>query len=224
MRRPFDGRFGRLIVALLRVLAAGWLLSSIAPMAATHGSGMASDAVPRAYLPVMMRFWPLGDIFAQAEDGDARTFINPPGALTAQLDAGCRRHGELGLHLTFAYTGPGNGGWVLSWDTAPTHKYDSARFTELSFWVKGTAPNGFQIGLKDSSEHEAKVEAKTHAQVSPDAWHEVRVPLSAFANGGVDLAALRNLNFGFNAKHGAGEICVQRHRLRLAARRDLPED
>ena len=108
----------------------------------------------------------------------------------------------------FAFIENGNGGWGVEWSQARSRSIDIRPYGSLSFWVKGTAPNGFQIGLKDTGEHEVKVEAKIYVQVSPNAWHEVRVPLSAFANGGVDLAALRNLNFGFNRDHGAGTICI----------------
>ena len=153
---------------------------------------------------------PLAEIFPQVDGGQTFEYVNPPGSFSAQFgeDETCRHSGPYGLPISYSFTGDGFGGWGVQWSNAPGGSFDASQFNTLSFWVKGTAPNGFHIGLKDTGEHEVKVAAKTYVQVSLDEWHEVRVPLSAFTDGGVNPAALRNLNFGFNRDHGAGNMCV----------------
>ena len=153
---------------------------------------------------------PLADIFPQVGAGQAFEYVNPPGMFIAQFveDEPCRRSGQYGLRIGYGFSGDGFGGWGVQWSGASGGSFDAAQFRQLSLWVKGTAPGGFHIGLKDTNEREVKVEAKSYVMVGPDAWQEVWVPLSAFADGGVSLAALRNLNLGFNRDHGAGELCV----------------
>lgn len=155
---------------------------------------------------------PLRDVFAQVGGGEPFVFINPPGSLDAQLtgDEACRRSGRHGLRLTYGFTGPGNGGWGVAWDGAPGGGFDAGAFDTLVFWVRGAAPNGFQVGLKDVTEREVKLEVREHATVSGDEWRKVALPLGMFADaaGAIDLGRVRNFNFGFNAGHGSGSVCI----------------
>jgi hypothetical protein len=155
---------------------------------------------------------PLNDVFGQAGGGETFMFVNQPGTLDTQFASAedCRRTGQQGLRLAYNFTGSGNGGWVFHWANAPGGRFDAAQLTTLTFWVRGSAPNGFQIGLRDTSEHEAKVESRNFVAVSADEWRKVSVPLGQFADasGTIDPAAIKNFNFGFNASHGAGSICI----------------
>ena len=80
----------------------------------------------------------------------------------------------------------------------------------IPFGSKGTAPNGFHIGLKDTSKKEVKVEAREVIAVSASDWQKVVVPLSRFADtsGQVNSATVENISFGFGSSHGAGNLCI----------------
>jgi len=154
---------------------------------------------------------PLTEIFPQVGSGQAFVFINEGGELTYRYveSEGCRHSGAYGLQLTYAMSGEGNGGWGIHWDNAPTKNFNASGFSVLVFWVKGTSGGeAFQIGLKDTSEREIKVESEPLVLVSASEWREVRVPLSHFMDNDVNIASLRNVNFGFNRNHGSGVICV----------------
>jgi hypothetical protein len=155
---------------------------------------------------------PLHDVFAQVGDGEPFDFVNQPGTLDIQLTGAdaCRRSGQYGLRLTYGFTEDGNGGWGVAWNNAPGGSFDASPFDVLSFWVRGTAPNGFQIGLRDTNEREVKIESRDVVTVSPDEWRKANIPLSKFAdaNGVVDPARVSNMNIGFNASHGSGSICI----------------
>jgi hypothetical protein len=154
----------------------------------------------------------LHDVFGQAGAGEPFVFVNLPGSLDTQFSStdDCRRSAQQGLRLDYNFTGSGNGGWVFHWSNAPGGRFDASQLTTLTFWVRGSAPNGFQIGLRDTGEHEVKVESRDFVAVSADEWRKVSVPLGLFADAGgtINPAAIKNFNFGFNAGHGAGSICI----------------
>lgn len=154
---------------------------------------------------------PLGALFRQAEAGEPFQFVNPPGSFEARLggEGGCGRTAGPGLRLTFSFTGAGNGGWGVAWNNAPGGSFDAGRYSVLTLWVRGAAPGGFQIGLRDATEREVKVEARDFVTVSPDEWRRLSIPLGRFADaaGTLDISRVRNINFGFNAGHGSGSIC-----------------
>lgn len=155
---------------------------------------------------------PLRDVFAQVGAGEDFVFVNPPGAFQAQFtgDDACRRSARHGLRLTFGFTGAGNGGWGVHWNNAPAGVFDAGQFDALAFWVRGTAPQGFQIGLKDATGREVKLEARDFVAVSPDEWRKATIPLAKFASaaGAVNPSSIQNLNFGFNSSHASGNVCI----------------
>jgi len=102
--------------------------------------------------------------------------------------------------------GQGNGGWGVHWDKAPSKYFDASGFNAFTFWVKGASGGEtFQIGLKDISGKEVKLESIKFVVVSSK-WMEATALFSDFE--GVNVASLQNLNFGFNTSHGSGSICV----------------
>jgi len=154
---------------------------------------------------------PLAEIFPQVGYGEAFVFINQSGGLDHQYmeEEGCRHSGTYGLQLTYAMSGDGNGGWGVHWDKAPTGNFDASRFSALALWVIGAyGGETFQIGLKDTNDREVKVESGPLVVVSRSTWQMVKVELSHFRENGVNVASLRNLNFGFNRNHGSSIICI----------------
>ncbi len=149
---------------------------------------------------------PLAEIFPQAGDGETFVFVNPPGLLTDRFVQNCVHSGPYGLRLNYEFSGVGNGGWGVSWENAPTSHFDASVFTALVFWVKGASGNEiFQVGLKDTSEKEVKVEAKPLV-VNISDWTQITISMSKFK--GVKTDLVRNVNFGFNLSHGSGSICI----------------
>jgi hypothetical protein len=208
-------------VRLIALIAAGIVMlaasaGGLKATAETTGQAgrttQAAELTPQAYLPMVIDVWPLADVFAQVGSGQDFTFINLPGALTAQFveDQACSHSGQAGLQINFGFTEAGNGGWGVHWNNAPGGHFDASRFATLTFWVKGMAPNGFHIGLKDTTEHEVKVEAKDYVIVNHAVWKQIAVSLSKFADarGPVNTASVRNVNVGFNRDHAAGSICI----------------
>jgi len=154
---------------------------------------------------------PPDEIFPQRGYGEDFVFMNKGGELNYQYseEEGCRHSGTHGLQLTYAMSGEGNGGWGVQWDKAPTGNFDASGFSALVLWVIGAyGGETFQIGLKDTDGREVKVESKPLVLVSRSKWQMVRVELSQFRENGVNVASLKNLNFGFNRNHGSGMICI----------------
>jgi hypothetical protein len=151
---------------------------------------------------------PLVEVFPQVGEGDEFVFMNEGGELDTRVveSEACRHSGRLGMRLEYAMSGEGNGGWGIHW-VKPAEYFDASRFSEFVFWVKGTSGGEtFQIGLKDASGKEVKVESETLLIVSSSEWRQVRVPLSKFTD--VNTASVENVNLGFNRDHGSGTICI----------------
>lgn len=151
---------------------------------------------------------PLIETFPQATDGEEFVFSDLGGTIANQFvtTSNCVRSGVSGLRLNYDMKGAGFGGWGVNWINASAGHFNAADFAYLSFWVKGMeGGETFQIGLKDTSEKEVKIESKTYVVVTTG-WSQVTIPLSKFK--GVNSASVRNVNFGFNKNHSSGSICL----------------
>jgi hypothetical protein len=210
MRRPSIYAQPIAAAAIMLMLAIGMPAGDRHSSTAMAQPGAPAALTEKTYLPLILHMTPLGDLLAQTGRGAEFTFLNPPGSMTARLDAGCRRTGVHGLQANYNFTGSGNGGWGIRWNDAPGGLFNATAFDSLVFWVKGSAPNGFQIGLRDTSQREVKLESRDFVAVSATEWHMILVPLSAFADAGgpIDHTKIANVNIGFNATHGAGQICI----------------
>lgn len=155
---------------------------------------------------------PLTEIFPQSESyGEAFYWAANVGELTYRYveSEGCRYTGMFGLQLTYAMSGEGNGGWGVHWANASSGGFDASEFSALVFWVKGTSGGEtFQIGLKDTSGNEFKVDSQTFVVISASEWRLVIAPLSEFRDEGVNTTSVENVSFGFHAAHGSGTICI----------------
>jgi hypothetical protein len=155
---------------------------------------------------------PLLNIFPQAIDGENWSWANPPGLLTPQFveNSDCYVSEPYGLRLLFNFTDAGNGGWGVHWANTPTKHFDASRFKAFTFSVRGTALNGFQIGLKDTTGFEVKIDSNRFVLASDSEWRSVTVPLDTFTHQGqqVNIASVENVNFGFHSGHGSGDICI----------------
>ena len=148
------------------------------------------------------------EIFPQIDGGEDFVYINSGGVLTNKFipNQTCIHSGVYGLQLTYDMKGQGNGGWGILWDKSPSKYFDASGFNAFTFWIKGASGGEtFQIGLKDTSGKEVKLESIKFVVVS-SAWMEAIALFSNFEE--VNIASLQNVNFGFNESHGSGSICV----------------
>ena len=150
---------------------------------------------------------PLVEIFPQVDGGEKFVYINNEGSLSDKFDlkGNCVRSGTYGLQLMYNMKGDGNGGWGVHWNNSLAKHFNAFNFSAFTFWVKGTGGETFQIGIKDTSGNEVKVESDTLLIVSSD-WLQVIVPLSNFQ--GVNTTSIECVSFGFNKNHGTGSICI----------------
>jgi hypothetical protein len=151
---------------------------------------------------------PLAEIFPQVGGGEVFVYKNNGGELSNKfLDTpDCIHSGLYSLQLVYAMSRTANAGWGVQWVNAPAGHFDSSGFSALTFWVRGTSGSEtFQVGLKDTSGNEVKLESGQLLDVTTD-WKPATIPLSAFE--GVNPARIENLNFGFNRDHGSGSICL----------------
>lgn len=151
---------------------------------------------------------PLLEIFSQVDSGQEFAFTNFGGSLTHKFvaDKNCTHSGSYGLRLTYNMKGAGNGGWGVHWDDAPDKHFNASEFSAFTFWVRGASGGEtFQIGFKDTSGKEAKVETTSLVVVTSD-WKMVKIQLSEFKD--LNTASIRNISFGFNKDHGVGSICI----------------
>jgi len=154
---------------------------------------------------------PLIEVFPQADDGDAFVYTNEGGEVDARYveSERCRHSGPYGLRITYEMEGPASGGWGVHWAGTPAKSADLSGFSELTFWVRGTAGGEtFQVGIKDTSTNEIKVESADLVVVSGSNWQQVSLALTEFSEKGVNLASVENINLGFNRDHGSGTICI----------------
>jgi hypothetical protein len=154
---------------------------------------------------------PLTEIFPQGEYGEAFYWAANGGEFTYRYVEfeGCRHSGPFGLQLAYTMSGEGNGGWGVHWVNTPAGRFDASGFSDLVFWVKGTSGGEtFQIGLKDRSGREIKVESTPLVVVSASEWRPVTVLLSRFSDEGVNIASVENVSFAFHRGHGSGTVCI----------------
>jgi hypothetical protein len=153
----------------------------------------------------------LRDIFHQVGAGENMTWTIPPGTIGYQYvdDDGCRHSGSQGLRISYNIPQGKQGGWGVSWLSAPRNNFDGSRFSTLNFWVRGNqGGEKFMVGLKDDKGHEALVESVDLLKegVSGSAWKSVSISLTSFKSRGVDTAAIQTLSISFT--NGDGKICI----------------
>jgi hypothetical protein len=154
---------------------------------------------------------PLEEIFSQVGDGHPDLFMGRGGELIDQFAIECAHTGKIGLKLTYKMQGDGYGGWLVSWGNATPRYFDASSFLSFVIWVKGgIGGETFQIGIKDITGKEVKIETKTLVIVSTTQWKKITISLSKFADEGgqVNMARINNINIGLNKNHGAGSICL----------------
>jgi hypothetical protein len=196
-------------------LRRGRASGSYPPLAPTEIPGMIRlDAVLDLVLKASCQEPPLFCVFPQLKDvaqgGVAFSFEGSGGKLTSTFDDApdCRRPSRaLGVRLGYEMSGDGFGGWGVHWAGAPAGSFDASAFTDLVLSVKGTrGGESFQVGLKDASDREVKIESTDLGGVRSSDWTQFEVPLDSFT--GVDRSVLNNFSLTFAKKQGTGQLCI----------------
>ncbi|HRZ07571.1 MAG TPA: hypothetical protein P5102_15780 [Candidatus Competibacteraceae bacterium] len=162
---------------------------------------------------------PLSELFPQATAGRQFLWAHPDQSVKAGFDSRCAKPklkngfgffgASSGLQIQYGVAPDmQQGGWGVHWDHAPTQSFDASGFDHFSFWVRGVSGDeSFEIGLKDTSARETKIESKDWiATRALRNGVEVIIPLAEF--GDVNKKSLNNISFSFNALHGSGTLCI----------------
>ena len=108
----------------------------------------------------------------------------------------------LAVHLKYENVGA-NFGW---WGVATPNGYDATSYTELCFWAYAQQPNqAFRLKMKDTTPKESGVIVILE-QASQ--WTEICSDLTKFAELGIRLDRLENVNLGFEQPTGSAEVWV----------------
>lgn len=153
---------------------------------------------------------PLLEIFPQVGEGSA-FYWNTGGEFVARYveEDHCRHEGPYGLRMEYDMRGEAHGGWGVQWVSAPAGHFDASATgrSSLTFWVRGTRGGElFQLGLKDTSGNEFKIESENLVVISSTEWRQVSVDLSDFT--GVNAASIENISFAFSRNDGEGTLCL----------------
>ena len=136
-------------------------------------------------------------------------FKNEGGMLDSSFETSesCVHSGVYGLQLAYSNSGPANAGWGVQWVGSPDSHFDASEYSIFRFWVRGASGGEtFQIGIKDTSGREEKIESSLLTVVG-EQWTPISVELSEFEDD-ISLDSIENVNLGFNESHGSGTICV----------------
>ena len=134
-------------------------------------------------------------------------FTNAKSGFTTSLTQQCALSYQLGLEITYGFNPNEFGSWGISWTKSQAGHLDLANMSVLTFWVQSNADStNFQIGIKDTSPHEDKVDLDQFAILNAGEWTQISIPLTNFSN--VNLASIENVNFGFNDADGKATVCV----------------
>lgn len=100
-------------------------------------------------------------------------------------------------------------GWGIGLKKVRTG-YDlrSKNIKYLSFWLRRSNNENFQIKVKDTSNEEVTILSIRYINPSMTDWQLVRIPITDFGTE-INLSSIDNINFGFNSTYSSeGENMV----------------
>jgi len=108
----------------------------------------------------------------------------------------------LAVHLKYENAGA-NFGW---WGIGTPKGYDATSFREVCFWAYAQQPNqSFRLKMKDTSRKENGVIIILEPA---NQWTQICTELAKFADLGIKLNSLENVNLGFEQPTGTAEVWV----------------
>ena len=108
----------------------------------------------------------------------------------------------LAVHLKYESAG-GNFGW---WGIGTPNGYDVTGYDEICFWAYAQQPNqSFRLKMKDTS---FKEDGLIIILEQANQWTQICTDLTEFADRGIKLDRLDNVNLGFEQPTGTAEIWV----------------
>ena len=109
---------------------------------------------------------------------------------------------SLAIHITYKNIGE-NVGW---WGIGTPNGYDAASYDRICFWAYAQQPNqAFRLKMKDTTGKENGVVTILEPA---NQWTEICTDLNKFADLGIKLNSLENINLGFEQPTGSAEIWV----------------
>ena len=111
-------------------------------------------------------------------------------------------NGPMAVHIKYE-SFENNFGW---WGVATPNSYNAASYSEICLWAYAYEPNqSFRLKLKDTSRKEDGVIIILE---QANQWTQICTDLTKFADLGVKLDRLDNVNLGFEQPTGTAEIWV----------------
>jgi hypothetical protein len=109
---------------------------------------------------------------------------------------------SLAIHIMYENMGE-NVGW---WGIGTPEGYDAVSYDQICFWAYAQQPNqAFRLKMKDTTGTENGVITILEPA---NEWTEICTDLNAFADLGIELNSLENINLGFEQPTGSAEIWV----------------
>ncbi len=109
---------------------------------------------------------------------------------------------SLAIHIAYENIGENVGWWGIGTPTG----YDAASYGQICFWAYAQQPNqAFRLKMKDTAGKENGVVTILEPA---NQWAEICTDLNKFAELGIKLNSLENINLGFEQPTGSAEIWV----------------
>jgi hypothetical protein len=145
------------------------------------------------------------DIFPQlAEENGQFSFYGP----VTEPEFSCEavydlvRSGPIAIHIKYENAGNNYGFWGF----ATPNGYDTSKHRQLCFWAYAKQPSqSFRVKMKDTTRQESGV--ITTIDIA-NRWKEICTDISAFAEQGIHVDKMENVNLGFEKPTGSAEVWV----------------
>ena len=110
--------------------------------------------------------------------------------------------GQMAVHLKYENVGS-NVGW---WGIATPNGYVASQHRQVCFWAYAQAPNqSFRVKMKDTT---LKEEGFVETIEVPNQWERICTDISKFADEGILVDQMDNVNIGFEQPTDSAEIWV----------------
>jgi hypothetical protein len=112
--------------------------------------------------------------------------------------------GGIAVHLKYDNVGANFGWWGIA--IKDPDSYDASQYRQVCFWVFAEQPNqAFRVKMKDKAKKEAGDVVTTEVTGQ---WDQICTNISDFADAGIQVDRMDNINLGFEQPSGSAEIWV----------------
>jgi hypothetical protein len=112
--------------------------------------------------------------------------------------------GGMAVHIKYENVGTNFAWWGIA--IKDPDSYDASQHSRLCFWVYAEQPNqAFRVKMKDKTRKEAGDVVTTELTGQ---WDEICTNISDFADAGIQVDRMDNVNLGFEQPSGSAEIWI----------------